>query len=34
MVGAWSGTGDGCARLARFTRPRDLDAALGPDAED
>ena len=34
LVGAWSEAGEGCARLARFTRPRDLDAALGPDVDD
>ncbi len=27
----WSDLKDGCARLAHLTRPRDLDAALGPD---
>jgi phosphohistidine phosphatase len=28
----WSRLKEGCGRLTRFVRPRDLDAALGPDA--
>lgn len=31
--GSWASPGSGGARLVRFTRPRDLDAALGPDEE-
>ena len=27
----WEDIADGCATLDRFTRPRDLDSALGPD---
>jgi phosphohistidine phosphatase len=27
----WAEIGDGCGSLNRFTRPRDLDPALGPD---
>jgi phosphohistidine phosphatase len=29
----WAGVAPGTATLTRFTRPRDLDAALGPDAD-
>jgi phosphohistidine phosphatase len=29
----WAGVTPGTAKLTRFTRPRDLDAALGPDAD-
>lgn len=29
----WAGVTPGAARLTRFTRPRDLDAALGPDKD-
>lgn len=29
----WSDLAEGCARLVRFTRPRDLDPALGPEPE-
>ena len=29
----WSGLGSGIATLARFTRPRDLDPALGPEED-
>lgn len=29
----WSGVGTGTATLSRFVRPRDLDPALGPDAD-
>lgn len=29
--GGWADLREGCARLTRFVRPRDLDAALGPD---
>ncbi len=32
-VDDWAGIAEGCARLLRFTRPRDLDAALGPEEE-
>lgn len=32
-VASWSGVTEGSARLARFTRPRDLDPALGPDED-
>ncbi|MFN3591574.1 MAG: SixA phosphatase family protein [Thermaurantiacus sp.] len=28
----WGGLREGCGRLTRFVRPRDLDPALGPDA--
>lgn len=30
----WSGLANGATRLESFVRPRDLDASLGPDAED
>jgi phosphohistidine phosphatase len=33
-VDRWSDLAPGGATLARFVRPRDLDAALGPDAND
>ena len=29
----WADLAEGCARLVRFTRPRDLDPALGPEAD-
>ncbi len=31
--GGWSDLAPGAARLARFVRPRDLDATLGPDED-
>jgi phosphohistidine phosphatase len=31
--GTWRDLAPGAARLARFVRPRDLDATLGPDAD-
>lgn len=31
-VDRWEDAGDGCAALRSFTRPRDLDPALGPEA--
>lgn len=31
--GGWRDFATGAARLARFVRPRDLDASLGPDGE-
>ena len=31
---AWSGLAEGAARFIRFTRPRDLDADLGPDPDE
>jgi phosphohistidine phosphatase len=30
-VDRWSDLAEGCAKLVRFTRPRDLDPALGPE---
>lgn len=30
-IGSWDGLAAGCGRLVRFTRPRDLDPALGPE---
>ena len=30
----WAGLSEGRARLVRFTRPRDLDAGLGPDSDE
>lgn len=30
-IGAWGGVAAGMGSLTRFVRPRDLDAALGPD---
>ncbi len=32
LVEDWAQVGEGCGRLRRFTRPRDLDPGLGPDA--
>jgi len=33
-VDHWADVTDGCARLVELTRPRDLDAALGPQPDD
>ena len=33
-IGDWIAPGQNCGRLVRFTRPRDLDPALGPDPEE
>lgn len=33
-VGQWADVRPGCARLVHFIRPRDLDAALGPQVGD
>lgn len=33
LIETWVQVGEGCGRLERFTRPRDLDASLGPDEE-
>ncbi len=33
-VSGWSAIGERSAVLTRFTRPRDLDSALGPDADE
>lgn len=30
-IDRWSDLAEGCGRLVRFTRPRDLDPALGPE---
>ena len=33
-IARWADLEDGCARLVHLTRPRDLDAELGPSLED
>ncbi len=33
LPGSWAEAGEGRATLTRFVRPRDLDAALGPDGD-
>ena len=30
-IDTWDQLAEGCGRLVRFTRPRDLDPALGPE---